>query len=239
MKTEMHNRSTWFLAQEIVTCGNSIERLSKRMSKLYRRNRIWRFIGARLYERRIKEFSIREGEASDELINRYAGVMDRLYLKIAQQTGTPTSPNALGGFIGSLWTSLLGEIGSDIGLVHLRFSVLHWELLERAARDAGADPQEPEFQQFKPMFMLRQFVDEMPSSDERGALRALVYFPKSDMELGRETIALLERAYAKLHDVVCEHAGQLDDLTGGAIPIPLVEQIEDPVPHYDRWLLVA
>lgn len=109
-------------------------------------------------------------------------------------------------FCAVLWNISLSEIGSVATYVALR-----------------------------PKFMLRQFVDEMPSSDERGTLRATA-FGRAGTLSDRETLDSLERAFPILHQQLLSRGKELKSLTDGEITWEKIRDFEEPFAEYRHWL---
>ena len=89
----------------------------------------------------------------------------------------------------------------------------------------------------KPKLMLRQFVDEMSNSDERGVLRSLGYgSPDGYQPADDETLQLLLRAYPLLHKELLNRIEELELLTDDQISARMVNAMVEPFVDYKNWL---
>ena len=62
----------------------------------------------------------------------------------------------------------------------------------------------------KRKFFLRQFIEEMPDSEERGLVRGLAFETKaSQTSLTDETLRILDRSYAMLHETLVRQGAGL------------------------------
>ena len=91
----------------------------------------------------------------------------------------------------------------------------------------------------KPKLMLRQFVDEMPDGDERGAIRVLAYGHSGTEPPGREVLRLLSSGYAVLHTQLIMHIQELDILTDSLFSPELIQRIGSSYVQYEEWLFCA
>jgi hypothetical protein len=93
---------------------------------------------------------------------------------------------------------------------------------------------------FKPKFMLRAFVDEIPPCGERLVLRSLAYGqgteqrPHSD-----EVMALLVRALGLLHRQVLQRSSELAELSDRGLEWEQVRALAHPYDEYKTWLFLS
>jgi len=89
----------------------------------------------------------------------------------------------------------------------------------------------------KAKFMLRQFIDEMPSSDERGILMDRAYDKNAiNRNSGTEVLNKLTNSYPILHEQLIRHSKDLRILTDREISVVKVSSIKPPFVQYEEWL---
>lgn len=155
------------------------------------------------------------------LTARYEGVLYQLL----RQSGVDST--ALKTSVSAIWVSCQDKILTLDN--YKRFSKVLWESYSSII-DEEAD-------MLKPKFMLRQFVDEMPSSDERGILLDRAYDKTAiNHESGTEVLNKLTNAYPILHQQLLRHGNDLRDLTDGEITLVMVKSIKPPFVQYEKWL---
>ena len=85
----------------------------------------------------------------------------------------------------------------------------------------------------QPKFMLRQFIEEMPSSDARGTLLVCAYDKSAKfVDKSKQTLRTLELAYRNLHAVLTKHEKTLPKLTGGILT---PDSLDSSLGRYDEW----
>ena len=90
----------------------------------------------------------------------------------------------------------------------------------------------------RPKFMLRQFVEEMPSSEPRGTLLSWAFerHEGSDRLSPREVVQIKE-AYALLHQQVEASRYQLEWLTGDELKTQMLDGLRQSFAQYHAWLM--
>jgi hypothetical protein len=153
-----------------------------------------------------------------ELSVRYDGIMRELF--DCAGGGSPFEEHFRG-----VWIELQGKAVTSRrpGL----FSACLWEIQRR--RNATVED-------LKPKFMLRQFVDELPDGEPRGALRLLAYsYQMNWPEQSQEAPRMVRRGYELLHERVKARAESLEALTGGVLNARMLGSLRSPE-QYDQWL---
>ena len=84
--------------------------------------------------------------------------------------------------------------------------------------------------------MLRQFVDEVPRSDERGILRVLAYGDSGSRPEGQEALRLLSLGFSALHQQLLVRIEELAVLTDHTMTSKMIEGFTKPYSQYDIWL---
>jgi len=165
-------------------------------------------------------------ELSGELATRYSGITFDLFTC----AGHPTS--LFDKYYREVWIELQGK--ATTARDPRRFSTCLWEIQQR--RGATLDD-------LKPKFMLRQFVDELPDGEARGALKLLVYSadassssPKGWSQRRKEAARMVKKGYTLLHEQVSARANDLEILTGGQLNTGMIGEIGFPYTQYDEWL---
>lgn len=140
----------------------------------------WRAPLAWRTESRKRRLRKRHGEISGELAKRYEGVLCQLLLR-AQINADDWAAMIVG-----IWQRVLVDVGTVAN--YKRFPGRIWIAYEAMTRS--------EVSVLKPKFMLRPFVDEMGSCDERAAIRLLAFGLKTEgRPRGREILQIITRAY--------------------------------------------
>jgi hypothetical protein len=156
-----------------------------------------------------------------ELGRRYKGVLLELFRRAHMHHAD--FPNG----IASVWMRVADE--AKTMLEPRSFSKAIWDSAHRAVPSPGAPS-------LKPKVMLRQFVDEMASSDGRGALRTLAYGEPGFPQEGSEALNLLSNAYPFLHEVLLGRLPELDILSDSAFSEDVVGSLTTPYVQYETWL---
>lgn len=157
----------------------------------------------------------------DVLTARYEGVL----YHILRQSGIGS--DALKSTMTAIWVSCQDNV---LTLDDYReFSTVLWTACVRVS---GV-----EIRILRPKFMLRQIVDEMPSSDERGILIYRAYDKASANDPpGKEVLSKLERAYAMLHKQLLGKKDELLILSGEEISPTDIQAFKAPFVQYELWL---
>ena len=160
-------------------------------------------------------------KASDTLVARYEGVLYQLLRKSGVDvSGLKTVSSAI-------WVACQDRV---VTLDDYRgFSRVLWEAYVVVAPT--------EARALRPKFMLRQLVDEMPSSDERGVLIDRAYDKNAQHSPpGTEVLRKLEGAYVMLHEEVLRHEDELDLLTDGELDAATIRSLQPPFVRYEEWI---
>lgn len=175
-----------------------------------------------------KKLLQRSQSIAGELSSRYEGIIYQMYRRTALAAVPLTA---------SKWEALQDRVwglcrdSTRTMTDYAKFSTVLWNI---CFIQMG---QEESMLALKPKFMLRQFVDEMPSSDERGNLRTTAYGQESKMSYtGKELLSSLELSFPILHECVLSHLENLPKLTDGAITEAMVSGFAVPHVEYRRWL---
>ena len=156
-----------------------------------------------------------------ELAARYEGIFHQLLRK------SGVDSTAIKPTISAIWVSCQDRL---LTLNESkRFSQVLWESYVSIV---GA-----EINGLKPKFMLRQFIDEMPSSDERGILMDRAYDKNAiNQDSGAEVLNKLTNSYPILHEQLIRHGKDLRILTDREITQVVVSSIKPPFVQYEQWL---
>ena len=230
MRAELDKQSTWELAEALARCTAAAERL--RLSSWWDQYvlRAWR-------DRRLARLDTYEDHIVQTLEKRYRGIIHRVYMAVARETGAPDSAEVFQEFVADVWTSCIEEIGLENA--RLDFSRLLWDQLLSVCRETGAQTSLARVKRFKAMFMLRQFVDIMPDCEERGVLRTWIYqFAELHPQNMDEVLDMLDAAYKRLHATALLYVDELPQLTDGAMRVEDFQGQPDPGPLYERWLIM-
>ena len=178
----------------------------------------------KLRDGKINKLRRRRQELIGELAVRYHGMLRQLF-----DCANPGS--SFSEYLVKVWRTFQDKASTthDPRL----FSICLWEL----QRNCGVNPSD--LSAIKPRFMLKQFVDEMPREESRGALLTLVYGRSVKVDdVNLEVVRLVKNAYHLLHAQV-EWRSQLDDLellTGGVLSNTVVSHFAPPFVRYHEWL---
>jgi hypothetical protein len=93
----------------------------------------------------------------------------------------------------------------------------------------------------KPKFMLRQFIDDLPSGEPRGVLRAFAYDHGPDPRdaIAIEGRALLQQAYPQLHAVLWRNRKDLERRTDGTLAVTSKQPGDAHLAKYEHWLFLS
>jgi len=159
-------------------------------------------------------------EISGELGVRYKGIMTQLFQRME---GGGDFDIAVSNAWDSVRTTAL--MLKD----YKRFSPILW--------DAFVPSREPETHSLKPKFILRQFVDEIPSCKEQGIMISTAYGPQVFPPVtGSELLICLEYAYGLLHVELIRYSPDLHVMTNEAISPETIASITPPYAQYEHWL---
>ena len=210
---ETHLEGTIELTLILVECSRKLDHVLR--AKWWREPlTVWtRSDNVSLLRARINEVSV-------ELGNRYKGVMAQLLQIIDPRANFEVE-------VARAW-QYVGE--AAITMNHKEFCAHLWHGIVRQNQQDKARP-------IKPKFMLRQFVDEIPSCKDQGILIATAYGPMiSPRPSTAEILKSLEFAYAKLHVQVTKWSPELDILTDNEISAAMIAKIVPPYVQYEDWL---
>jgi len=174
-------------------------------------------------KQRLAELELRADALEAEITDRYKG----LFKQICLRGGIADAPQCESVVV-EVWESVRDKWAEDMALTvrdHREFSRWFWEACSQHFPGDIAP--------LKVKFMLRPFVDELPSQPERDALLTRVYGdrtrPRTD---DRALDDLLEPACDLLHQQLLQHAPDLDVLTDGEMPRESLEGITSPFEFY-------
>ncbi len=156
---------------------------------------------------------------------RYGGIL----LQMFQRAKAPK------GFVESDWEECQTAIWQLVRdntrnmTDYQRFCAVLWNICRREIGSAAA------YGALRPKFMLRQFIDEMPPSDERGTLRTTAFGLAGTLS-DRETLDSLARAFPILHQQLLSKRDDLKSLTDGEMTPESIEKFTAPFAEYRHWL---
>jgi hypothetical protein len=215
-RKDVQDRNTLILIKEFITNSQSLrtyQEVPPEKTKRWWRKKVlkWKKDGLHKKLRQIL----------DVLTARYEGVL----YQMLRHSGV--SAGALKSTVTAVWVSCQDKI---LTLSDYReFSAVLWE--------AYVSVSPVDARTLRPRFMLRQIVDEMPSSDERGVLIYRAYDKASSIDPpGKEVLAKLNKAYEMLHLELLKQGDDLEILTGGEIALKDIENFKAPFVHYEEWL---
>jgi hypothetical protein len=171
-----------------------------------------------------------------ELQVRFDGILRELL----ERTVQPERPSEddLREFLCSVWLVVEGLAAS------LRdaetFFVFFWSQIELVLQ-TRSDLQQltPAVVALKPKFMLRPFIDDIRSPDQRRTLCALAYDASVvEVRSDRQQLDILESAYRSLHAVLWARRDQLSRRTGSEIVVDEKTPIIATLARYERWLFL-
>lgn len=176
------------------------------------------------------------GFRCEVLLQRYGGVLNQLYVRLAEASSLEVSGEQ---YLRAWWRLVRKDLG---GLNNARnFSSSLWTAVAAAAGRLESDPEFQPVMRLKPKFMLRQFVDEMKQRESAVALRVLAYTPLSaDTELvaasAEELADIVYLGCLALHDTVKRFERSVEVMTGGAIHLPESDDDVAVARRYSTWL---
>ena len=218
--------TTWSLVRQWVRSQTKVEALSRRRWKRWP----LKYLRENFHRRRCA----REDGIVDTLSDRYRVVLQEIFCEVHRRV--PEASAA--AFHGEAWVTV--RAGLPGVTAEQAFSTVLWRGIESIVQTLGVSAGVRGVQRFKAKVMLRQFVDEMPNCEERGTLRLAVYDSRP-ITAGGEALALLDRAYVRLHPVVVRHAENVAELTD-AVVLPEIltglDNDDDVIAQYDHWLNV-
>jgi hypothetical protein len=218
MSTEDFSQAgTLQLARELVRCSQRFERMV--YAKGWR-DPLWWCLGQTFVKDRMRE---KLPKLTVELALRYRGVLREMFRSVGMNGGALTEA------ITEAWLTTVDEM--RVTRDYRLFSRIVWRA---ATAQAGVHPNA-----LKPKLMLRQFVDEMPDCDQRGALRAVGYGEDVAEARAQEILRLLSSGYSILHDQLLRHSEELDVLTDSLFSTEIIKQFGEPYVQYEEWLFFA
>jgi|GEM_PF-2571736 len=211
---EIEQERTLYLASELMDCLIAREKFGYA--------RVWRspywWARKKITRGRLERYQIR---ILDILMARYKGVISQILKRAG--TGEENIETALW----EIWIRV--QDGCPPVSDYQSFSKALWkECMEVAKAPVPA---------LKPKLMLRQFVDEMQSSDERGILIDRAYnSDASNPPAETEVLKKLSAAYALLHYQLLNHEHELSILSDGELTPEMIKTLKPPYVQYMRWL---
>jgi hypothetical protein len=211
-------KGTLDLARELLKCSQRLERMLTANSLSDPFWWLLRETGL------VKAHMLRKGpKLAAELGSRYWGVLRELFRRAGMEEKLVPEATV------AVWQSTLDQMRGARD--HRVFSSIVWH-----AAEAQAGLHQPAV---KPKVMLRQFVDEMPDGDERGAIRVLAYGHAGSEPPGREVLRLLSSGYGILHLQLIMRIHELDVLTDSLFSAELIQQMGSSYVQYEEWLFCA
>jgi hypothetical protein len=168
----------------------------------------------------IRRLQRRLNDISRELTERYEGIMKQVFRRMATDQDFQSVATRA-------WWALRNEaIVTDD---YRRVATILWR--------SFVDTRKVTAQPLKPKFMLRQFVDEIPTSKELGILISLAYGPVSQgLSYNSEMLHNLSSSYPLLHTELKNRSADLHVLTDREISEHTVSAIIPPFVLYEHWL---
>jgi len=224
---EGNEKGTFKLMKEFVKCVKQLERIQRSLKRA-RQGKFRRsgFLWSRLRLRKdpaLRELELRQrlNSAAIDLTTRYKGALWELFRR------SGITDDLLGDALTAVWMSVQDSAST----------VSSYKNLPEKLWDAYAGQTDLAILALKPKLMLRAFVDEIPSCDERGALRIVAYGSGlGNRPTDRELLGLLLRAYPRLHREVLRKSKDLSVLTDGALSSSVVADMREPFPEYENWM---
>ena len=225
--TEMSLRSTIQLVRDLLKFIRAFEGITINPTPL--RHPYWwvlskvKFLGG-VKKRRESELSNQLIDTMGELVDRYDGILFQLFSSPGAFTSVGTQ--GIDEKLERIWYKL--QHAATTMQNHRDFSITLWMIYLRHGN---------EISELKPKFMLRQFVDEMPAGDERGALRSQAYKRQATLSTDDHEVAkMVYRAYPILHEQVLDFSSDLLRLTGETLKPEEIAILKPPYMRYHDWL---
>jgi hypothetical protein len=166
------------------------------------------------------ELRIDQGRIAGELVDRYDGIFSQVFTRSGIRREEWSS------LVVAIWQGVASNASKDEPMCKTIWKVCS-EVIDK------------QVVALKPKFMLRAFVDEMPSCDERGVLRDLAFGPRTIDYVERqaaERLRTIERAYPILHSQLMNRAYRLEELLDGVLNRNALLAMKAPFKQYDDWL---
>lgn len=220
-RNDLFSKGTLSLAEDFIRVSRSYESTNYagllRSPHWWIAKRVWVLRGHR--DRRLNDLRKRRTQLVRELHSRFEGVLYELF--------TQEHPaERFGDYLKQVWRRV------QIAVVKMedcrRFSGVLWDIHIELGPDIRA---------LRPKFMLRQFVDEMPDSSPRTALRVLAYggqYEPADVTF--ESMRYEWEAYTMLHKQVLARLDELKILTADELSPDHLLSLEKPEFQYHLWL---
>ena len=208
-----HEQGTFELTQSLVVCSRKLDRVLH--AKWWHAPRtVW------TRDKRVKALHARINEVAIELGVRFKGIMVELLQSV--------DPHANFDFeVARTWQRVSEDA---ITMNHKEFCAHLWHVFVPLRKQERAKV-------FKPKFMLRQFVDEIPACKDQGVLIAMAYGPlRNPRPTASEILRCLEIAYRLLHIQVSKRSSELEILTDNEISSEMISQFVAPYVQYEDWL---
>lgn len=175
----------------------------------------------RVRQRHLAKLSSYRRNLIGELANRYAGILHQIFTSTEQN-------GSFEDYLMGVWYKFM--IAAMTVKDYRLFSVTLWNVSQSIAVS--------NIEQFKPMFMLRQFVDEMPPGEARATLKILAYgsTARLDSLASPELPRLVRQAYHLLYEQILAHADDLEVLTDSVLSRDTVAKLHPPFVEFHKWL---
>jgi hypothetical protein len=151
-----------------------------------------------------------------ELSIRYEGVLNQLLARSALQHSEYKE------FFDRVWLIMAAKVMTIS--TPCEFAATLWAVAQKESKGLGA-------QALREKFLLRQFLEEMPVSDERAIILLLAFDKQAKAaDVTTNTLRKLERSYKLLHDTLLRQGQQLSRYTSG---VWSYERISSQMPEYE------
>lgn len=213
-ESETRQQGTLELALTLVECSRDLDQIL--------RARWWqRLFSFRSRAEDINSLRTRIYEVSAELGLRYKGVMSQLLQRMQSGEDFRLAVARTWEYVGEVAVTMADP---------KEFCSYLWHAFVGTERQSKA-------QSLKPKFMLRQFVDEVPSCKDLGVLIAMAYGPTVSVSLSSDEILnCLSHTYPLLHFELERRSPDLLVLTDGEISSATIPKIVAPFVQYETWL---
>ena len=215
--------TTLGLIKDLINCRQQFVEVSqarwyKNVSKLWGRNR------------KLESLSQKSQAIANELSVRFGGILWQMSRRV--KTSGPLTETEWEDCQTGIW-QLMNDSARTISN-YRRFCGVLWDI---SLAQLGQFGNVASFTSLRPKFMLRQFVDEMTSSDARGVLRVSAFGEAEGTKLaGKELLDSLKVAFSLLQLQMLSRTDDLSALTDGEITAEMVRSFEEPFLEYRRWL---
>lgn len=213
--------TTLGLITDLINCRQQFVEVSQarwNLTKLWRRGH------------KLESLSQKSQTIANELGVRFGGILWQMSRRV--KTSGPLTDTEWEDCLTGIW-QLMNDSARNMSN-YRRFCGVLWDI---SLAQFGQFGNVASFTGLRPKFMLRQFVDEMTSSDARGLLRASAFGEGDEIRLaGKELLDSLKLAFQLLQLQMLSRTDDLSALTDGEITAEMVRSFEEPFLEYRRWL---